>query len=202
QCAFYSKFYCNTPSDNNIHRWYHQVEDTSSLCKRKSMGRPRLTEEHVERVIESFTHSPKKSVQKASHELSIPVWIVLRKLLQLRLLIALKLTDYGLHANFGNKMLLHDNEDFLDHVIFRVETTFLLSGLVNTHNVHIWGSENPHKVLQRDYPKLDIFCAISQRNVYGHFFFGETTVTFVSYLDALQQWLYPQLQDDEQDNLI
>ncbi|GFX37720.1 transposable element Tcb1 transposase [Trichonephila clavipes] len=45
-----------------------------------------------------------------------------------------------------------------------------------------WSScseKNPHVVLkwQRDSPKLNIFCAISRRKVYGHFIFGEPTVT-------------------------
>ncbi|KAG8232970.1 hypothetical protein J437_LFUL013582 [Ladona fulva] len=48
QRAFRIKFQCNLPSENNIRRWYHQFEDTGCLCKGKSTGRPRLTEERVE----------------------------------------------------------------------------------------------------------------------------------------------------------
>ena len=212
QRAFRSKFHCNPPSDNNIRRWYHQFEDTGCLCKGKSTGRPRVTEERVERVRESFMRSPKKSVRKASRELAIPVtsvWRVLRRRLQLRpyrlqLLQALKPTDYGLRANFANEMLLHDDEDFLDRVVFSDESTFHLSGNVNTHNVRIWGSANPHEMvqLQRDSPKLNVFCAISRRKVYGPFFFSEATVTGVSYLDALQLWLFPQLEEAEPENFI
>ena len=145
QRVFSIKFGCDPPSDNNIRRWYHQFEDTSCLCKGKSAGRPRVSEENVERVRESFTCSPKKSVRKASCEFEIPVstvWKVLRKRLQLRpyrlqLLQALKPTDHGLRANFITEVLFHDDDDILDHVVFSYESTFHLSGHVNTHNVRI-----------------------------------------------------------------
>ncbi|KAJ4433763.1 hypothetical protein ANN_16075 [Periplaneta americana] len=109
--------------------------------------------------------------------------------------------DYSLRANFS--ILQHD-EDFLDLVIFSDESTFHLNGCVNTHNVRIWGSANPHEMvqLQQDSPKLNSFCAISRRKIYGPFFFGEATVTGASYLDALQQWLFPQLEEGEPENFI
>ena len=56
--AFRIKFHCNPPSDN-VHRWYHQFEDTGYLCKGKSSGRPSMIEERVERVCDAFARSPK-----------------------------------------------------------------------------------------------------------------------------------------------
>ena len=46
------------------------------------------------------------------------------------------------------------------------------------------------------------FCAISRRKVYGPFFYAEATVTGVSYLNVLQQWLFPQLHEAEPENFI
>jgi hypothetical protein len=40
-----------------------------------------------------------------------------------------------------------------------------------------------------------VFCAISSQNVYDPFFFAEETVTGMTYLDMLQLWLMPQLQN-------
>ena len=70
------------------------------------------------------------------------LWKVLRKRLQLRpyrlqLLQALKPTDHGLRANFTTEVLFHDDDDILDHIVFSDESTFHLSGHVNTHNVRI-----------------------------------------------------------------
>ena len=66
----------------------------------------------------------------------------------MQLLQALKPTDYGACADFANYMLLHTDDNFLDRVIFTDESTFHLSGHVNKHNVRIWGSANPHEMVQ------------------------------------------------------
>jgi hypothetical protein len=43
------------------------------------------------------------------------------------------------------------------------EATLHLSGKVKRHNTHIWGSENPHAIVEhiRDSPKIKVFCALS-----------------------------------------
>jgi hypothetical protein len=66
-----------------------------------------------------------------------------------------------------------DDGKFLDSVIFSDESTFHVSGRVNTHNCRIWGSENPRASLEhvRDSPKVNVFCALSKERVYGPFFF-------------------------------
>ena len=48
-------------------------------------------------------------------------------------------------------------------------------------------------------PKVNAFCVISSCKVYGQFFFAKTPVTGINYLDMLQLWLMPQLQDDSED---
>ena len=55
----------------------------------------------------------------------------------------------------------------------------------------IWGSENPRASLEhvRDSPKVNVFCALSKERVYGLFFFMETTITGIVYLDMLQEFL-------------
>jgi len=80
---------------------------------------------------------------------------------------------------------------------FSDEATFHASGAVNRRNVRIWGSENPRAYVQhqRDSPKVNVFCAISIQKVYGPFFFTEGTVIGMTYLDMLQLWLTPQLQN-------
>jgi hypothetical protein len=89
------------------------------------------------------------------------------------------------------------DEDFLSRLIFSDESSYHLSGKVNRHNVCIWGLENPHETLQhgRDSPKVNVFCAMSVRQVYVPFFFPEKTVNGIAYLRVLQNWLFPQLQN-------
>ena len=46
------------------------------------------------------------------------------------------------------------------------------------------------------------FCAMSTRRVYGPFFSREDTATGTSYLEILQTWLFPRLQEDEPKEFI
>jgi hypothetical protein len=47
-----------------------------------------------------------------------------------------------------------------------------------------------------------MFCALSKERVYSPLFFMETTITSIMYLDMLQQFLIPQLDEDYQDGRI
>jgi len=92
---------------------------------------------------------------------------------------------------------MNSADHFLEEVQFSDQVTFHVNGAVNRRNVRIWGSENPHAYVehQRDSPKVNVFCAISSQKVYGQFFYVEETVTGTTYLDMLQLWLMPQLQN-------
>ena len=59
---------------------------------------------------------------------------------------------------------MENDDDLLTKIIFSDEATFQLSGKVNRYNVRIWGSEYPHATLEveRDSPKLNVFCAVSK----------------------------------------
>ena len=138
------------------------------------------------------------------------VWRVLRKRLQMKpyclhLLHLLKPTDHIDRTNFCIKMQdAMTEEDFLDRVVFSDESTFHINGKVHRHNVRIWGTENPHEMVphERASPKINVFCAMSTRNVYGSFFFLEDTVKGTSYLEMLQTWLFLRLQKDEPEDFI
>jgi hypothetical protein len=52
---------------------------------------------------------------------------------------------------------------------------------------------------ERNSPKVNVFCALSQTKVYGPFFFDENTVTGETNLAMLQKWLLPQINKDSGD---
>ena len=82
QRAFRLRFNIQPPTRKNICRWNHQFEQIGCLCKVKSSGRPRLSEENVRRIQQSFERSPHKSTRRASRELGIPQptgWRALRR---------------------------------------------------------------------------------------------------------------------------
>ena len=49
QRAFHRQFNHDPPNANNIRRWHNQFAKTGCLCKGKSVGRPRVSEENVQR---------------------------------------------------------------------------------------------------------------------------------------------------------
>jgi len=82
QCAFRLRFNIQPPMRKSVCHWNHQFEQIGCLCKGKSSGRPRVSEENVRRIQDSFERSPHKSTRRVSRELGMPqptVWRVLRR---------------------------------------------------------------------------------------------------------------------------
>ena len=81
QRAFRLRFNIQPSTRKSICCRNQQFEQIGCLCKGKCSGRPRVSEENVRRIQESFERSPRKSTRRASRELGIPqptVWRVLR----------------------------------------------------------------------------------------------------------------------------
>ncbi|GBM57625.1 hypothetical protein AVEN_225008-1 [Araneus ventricosus] len=176
------------PNANNIRRWHRMFEETGCLCNGKTSGRPRVSEENVERIRRTYERSPRKSIYEGSRELQMPqktVWRVLRKRLKMKpyviqLVQQLKQEDYGKRMNYATFMQESmEDETMADRLSFSDESTFHISGKVNRYNSRIWGSEKPSTVIEheRDSAKVNVFCAISSRKLYGPFFFSERSVT-------------------------
>jgi len=86
QGAFRLRFNIRPRTRKSFCRCNHKFEQIVCLCKGKSYGQPRVSEENVRRIQESFERSPHKSTRRASRELGIPqptVWCVLRSRLLL-----------------------------------------------------------------------------------------------------------------------
>jgi len=58
-----------------------------------------------------------------------------------------------------------EENDFVERLIFCDEATFHISGKVNVHNVHIWGTEQPREKLehQRDSSKVNVLYAVARK---------------------------------------
>jgi hypothetical protein len=70
----------DAPHKNNLTRRYRHFVETGCFCKGRSPGRPRVSDDNIERVREGFLQSPLKSEARASRELDMPkttVWKVL-----------------------------------------------------------------------------------------------------------------------------
>ena len=82
-----------------------------------------------------------------------------------------------------------EDDNFLPLLIFSDEATFHINGKVNLGSVQMWRLENPQEILEhhRNSLKINVFCAVSLRKIYGPFFFEENTILGQTYLEMLQQ---------------
>jgi hypothetical protein len=84
--------------------------------------------------------------------------------------------------------ILEDDKHLASKIVFSDEATLHLLEKVNRHNLRIWGSNNPHEVIEHltDGPKLNVFCALYKQNMFGLLFFAECSVTGTVYPDMLE----------------
>lgn len=136
----------------------------------------------MEKVREALLRSPRKSVRRASVETHIPQTAVRRilkthsrfKPYKLQLVHVLRAGDERQRKEFcvesQDKL---EEDEFDDRLVFSKECTLHTSNKVHKHNDRIWAEENPHGTVEheRDSPKVNVFCAISKKTVYGPFFF-------------------------------
>jgi hypothetical protein len=97
-----------------------------------------------------------------------------------------------------------ETDGFVESIVLNDEATFRLSGKVNRHNVSIWGAANEQVIVEhvRDSPKINAFCAMSCGKIYEPFLFPERTINGNIFLDMLQQWLMPEVQEDDGNEFI
>ena len=165
------------PHTNSIKRWFKNFMETGSILDRKRSGRPSIDEETVDAVRVAFHRSPRKSIRVASNELAIPrstVHKVLHKRLRLhayklQIVQALKPDDRPRRAAFAEEILqrIDDDNGHLNSVCFSDEATFHVSRKVNKHNIRIWGSQNPCEVLERESPKINVWCGLMHIHHYS-----------------------------------
>ena len=91
---------------------------------------------------------------------------------------------------------LDSNPGFLKRVCFSDESKFHVSGLLNRHNLRIWGSESLHDTCELgwDFPKLNVWCGIMHNKIISPFFFAEKSITAQIYLNVLTECVLPQLE--------
>ena len=113
--------------------------------------------------------------------------------------------DKSAREDFCTQMQVMLEEDrFDDRFVFSDGATFHVTGKFNKHNTRIWRTEHPHTIQEhvRDSPKVNVFCAISKKCVYGPFFFEGTTVSSKAHLAMLQNWLMELLFEGERADFI
>jgi hypothetical protein len=202
----------DAPADKSVRKWYQQFQETGSVVKGHSPGRPNTSQDDTQRIRVAFQRSPKRSVLHVSRQLQIPkstVHDVVHRRLKLRahkpqLMQHIQPRDKPQRVNFVTFMLEQLNADYsyLQKILFSDEAIFHTHGVVNRHNCRIWGSENPHALMEHvhDSSRVNMWCGIMSGRIVGPFVFHESTITSAVCLDMLENFVFPQIA--EVDGLI
>jgi hypothetical protein len=172
------------PTRKSIYEWDKSLRETGSLVSHAGKhNKHHVTEVTVDRVRESFSSSPPKSIRRASRELGVPsstFYKTLHKCLRLRayklqLLHHIKQADHRKRTDLAVEMLsrIEENESYVDLVLFSDESSFHACGKDNRHYCRVWGSGTPYQVTEyeRDTPKLNVWLELHKHGVIGPFFF-------------------------------
>ena len=72
QRNYRSKYGRDPPSRLSIHLWHKKFMETGTVFDARRSGRPRTSEENIERVGQAFQRSPMKSIRTAARQLELP----------------------------------------------------------------------------------------------------------------------------------
>ena len=122
------------PSRSSIRQWHKNFMEIGSVLDAVRSGRPRTSAENIERVRQTFSGSPTKSICTAARELKLPpttVHKVLHKRLRLyaykvQMLQRLQPNDKSKRKQFADNMLqrISEDEEFLKRICFSDKATF------------------------------------------------------------------------------
>ena len=72
QRNYRSKYRKDPPSRPSIRLWHKKFMETGTVFDTRRSGRPRTSEENIERVRQAFQRSPMKSIRTAARQLELP----------------------------------------------------------------------------------------------------------------------------------
>ena len=159
-----------------IQAWHKNFIETGSGLQRKGTGQPQISGEEIESVQAAYTRSPRNSY-KSHTPLFTKFCIETCDFMHIKYSYCKPLSQKISHNEKNLQWQcwnwLDSDPRFLKHVCFSDKSTFHISGLLNRYNLRIWGLENPHDTceLERDSPKLNVWCGIMHNKVIGLFFF-------------------------------
>lgn len=194
------------PSESTINNLYNKFCEFGTVLDLPRSGRPKISyEESTEPIMEILAENPKSTLTEIAAATGIsPSCIRSRikedighKSYKLQVHQQLDEEDYDRRVEMADVLLpilqLPANKKL---IYFSDEATFYVSGRVHKQNCRIWGYEKPTEVLEEPLhsPKVNVWCAMSEHEIIGPYFFEESTVYGENYLAMLKDFLFPLLQ--------
>lgn len=177
----------NRPSQQTILNVVNKFEQNGLVTdiRRPVHRRNARSLENIAAVSASVTADPNLSIPRRAQQLGLSygsAWRILHLDLHLhpykvQITQELKPADHGQRRTYANWVLEQQalNEDFSNNIFFSDEAHFSLGGYVNKQNCRIWGSENPHSIVEVPlHPqKVTVWCALWSGGVIGPYFFED-----------------------------
>ena len=208
------------PTEHIIANVVRKFEQTGSVADivRPVHHRNVRSAENIAAVAASVEDDPNVSIPRRAQQLGLSntsLWRILHLDLHLhpykvQLVQKLERGDHGMRREYVDWVneQQQQNAEFSHQIFFSDEAHFELGGYVNTQNFRIWGSENPHVIVERPLhpPKVTVWCALWSGGVIGPYFFenddGETvTVNGERYGRMLTDFFWPQIEDMGTDDM-
>lgn len=183
-----------------------KFKKTGSVHDQVKSGRPRsiLTTKTIQRVKKIVEESSNLSVRQGARELDMTVSSYYKAIKEAGFhsfkpstVIELSDDDFDRRIEFCQTMLVQFQNDssLVNKIIWSDESKFMLSGVVNRHNCCYWAYSNPEiKIpVKNSRMGITVWCGLSSKGIIGPYFF-EDTVTGESYLEMLENFLWPRVR--------
>lgn len=198
---FHTKYGKNPPARTTILRWVENFNSQGNVENTTGRGRPSVSEQTVQTVSTYFHTHPQRSLRRAVIDLSIP-YSTIQKILKkqihmfpykIRTFHELKPQDYVQRLAFVQWCMekISSDPNFLRRIVFSDECVFHVSGIANTQNTRIWGSENPRQIQEHEAhsEKITVWCAIHANGVLDPYYFFNETVRGDDYFQMLNTYV-------------
>lgn len=184
------------PSPDIIRRLIFNLTNYGSLKRKIIKTKPVVNKEANEiTVLGYFAAFPEASLKDASRDLGLNKMSMQRILAKHKwhpysynLVHSLKLSDCERRVNFAEFIIMrnHENDQFLNDIIWSDEAKFNKNGIFNRRNSHFWSDSNPHSVRERQFQdrwNFNVYCAVKKNAIVMlHFYDGN--------LDGKFKYLY------------
>lgn len=198
------------PDRKSILLWVKNFRECGSVLRRRVGGQRTVrTPENIDRVRRSILQSPQRSARKHASALALSNRTVRRILHEelnfhpYKMVVVQELTQRDWQQRMQACETLIGDLPHDARVLFSDEAHFHNSGAVNKQNMRYWSVANPRVVHERPLhsDKVTVWCAISSEGIIGPYFFEEdnrcVTINSERYVNMLQQFLEPQLQQND-----
>jgi hypothetical protein len=165
-----------------LHLCLNNFRESGTIGRKAGSGQvKKRTQEVIGNVQQIMEDSPTTSIRHLSQQIDLSVGTCQKILKEDLHLFPYRLTavqelhvnDLPQRLNYCQWFLNTIADDVLEKTFFTDEAYFHLSGYVNSQNMRMWSSQNPHFFTEAPhYPqKIGVWAAISQRRIIAPYFF-------------------------------